>query len=194
MHSSEIPECLPKPSSWDFECMAWHEAGHAAASLVLPEREPIVRISIEPGDEAFGFMRTAPRPHHNETIVSLRSTMAVFFAGPLAERHFLHRVTTSGMDDLSMARSIARDMVLRFGMGPSLGIECPVGPDELVLASQSLRHSVESDMRRLLTGCSRMAMSTLRRNAQLIQTLARALLKRRTLSRDDLDQILPAGF
>lgn len=172
------------PTEWDFEYMAWHEAGHAVVSLVLPEQEPIERISIEPGDEAFGFMRTVPRPHHNGTEVSLRSAMAVFLAGPLAERRFLGRSTTSGADDIANARAIARDMVLRFGMGPRLGLHGPAISGEAI--SEHHLRAVEADEQRLLRAAERAAKTALHRNAPLVRALAEALLTRRTLLADDI--------
>ncbi len=172
------------PTEWDLECMAWHEAGHAVVSLVLPEREAIERISIEPGDEAFGLMRTALRPHHNGTEVSLRSAMAVFLAGPLAERRFLGRATTSGADDIANARTIARDMVLRFGMGPRLGLRCPAIAGEAI--SEHILRAVEADAERLLRAAEHAAKAALRRNAPLVRAMAQALLARRTLLSADI--------
>jgi ATP-dependent Zn protease len=176
------------PTEWDLECLAWHEAGHAVVSLVMPEREPIERISIEPGDEAFGFMRTAPRPHHNGTEVSLCSTMAVFLAGPLAERRFLGRATTGGADDIANARTIARDMVLRFGMGPRLGLHCPAIAGEAI--SEHLLRAVQADEERLLRAAERAAKTALSRNAPLVRTLAQTLLARHTLTGQELGDLI----
>ena len=175
---------MNSPTQWDCECLAWHEAGHAVASLVLPEREPIERISIEPGDEAFGFMRTVSRPHHNGTEVSLCSAMAVFLAGPLAERRFLGRTTTGGADDIANARTIARDMVLRFGMGPHLGLHCPAIAGEAI--SEHLLRAVEADEERLLRAAEHAAETALRRNAPLVRAMAQTLLARRTLLAADI--------
>ena len=179
---------MNSPTEWDLECMAWHEAGHAVVSLVMPEREPIERISIEPGDEAFGLMRTAPRPHHNGTEVSLRSAMAVFLAGPLSERRFLGRATTSGADDIANARAIARDMVLRLGMGPRLGLHCPAIAGEAI--SEHLLHAVEADEERLLRAAEHAATTVLRRNAPLVRALAQALLARHTLTSGELGDLV----
>ena len=170
---------MKQPTQWDRECLAWHEAGHAVASLVMPEREAIERISIEPGDEAFGFMRVAQRPHHNDTFVSLNSSLAVMMAGTISERVFLGRATTGAADDLSNARAIARDMVLRFGMGPRLGLTCPAIAGEAI--SEHLLRAVEADEERLLRAAERAANTALRRNAPLVRALAQALLARHTL-------------
>ncbi len=172
------------PTQWDRECLAWHEAGHAVVSLAMPEREPIERISIEPGDEAFGFMRVAQRPHHNDTFVSLSSTLAVMMAGTISERLFLGRATTGAADDIANARAIARDMVLRLGMGPRLGLRCPAISGEAI--SEHLLRAVEADEKNLLRAAEQTATAALRRNTPLVRALALALLARHTLLADDI--------
>ena len=179
---------MNSPTQWDRECLAWHEAGHAVVSLAMPEREPIERISIEPGDEAFGFMRVAQRPHHNDTFVSLSSTLAVMMAGTLSERLFLGRATTGAADDLANARTIARDMVLRFGMGPRLGLTCPAIAGEAI--SEHLLRAVEADEERLLRAAERAANTALRRDAPLVRALAQALLARHTLTGGELGDLM----
>ncbi len=192
MKPSESIPSPPVPTSWDRECMAWHEAGHAVVSLSFPEREPVERVSIVPGDEAFGLMRTAVRPHHNDTRETLLAALSVALAGREAERLFLRRETTSGGDDLAMARAIARDMVLRFGLGPRLGMCCPAGPDEAM--SERLRRAVEADEIRLLRAALRAARSALRRRRRDVRAVALALLERGTLDVGNVgcDQTLSA--
>ena len=175
---------MNSPTQWDRECLAWHEAGHAVVSLAMPEREPIERISIEPGDEAFGFMRVSQRPHHNDTFVSLSSTLAVMVAGTNSERLFLGRVTTGAADDLANARRLARDMVLRFGMGPRLGLTCPALPDGT--CSERLMRIIEDDVSRLLRAASRAATASLRREAHSVRRIAEALLANGTLTGREL--------
>ena len=191
MNPSESDPTPPVPTLWDRECMAWHEAGHAVVSLSFPEREPVERVSIVPGDEAFGLMRTAERQHHNHTRESLLATMAVALAGPAAERMFLRRETTSGGDDLAMARAIARDMVLRFGFGPSLGVCCAAGPDGPM--SERLLRAVEADERRLLRAALRLARSALRVHRGEVRRVACDLLERGALDAGDL-AALEASF
>ena len=62
------PQAVVAPvlTDWDRKFMAYHEAGHAVCSYYLPEREPLVCVTIDPSNEAFGMIRTAPRPHHND--------------------------------------------------------------------------------------------------------------------------------
>ncbi len=166
-------------TDWDRECMAWHEAGHAVCAHVLPEGSPVLRVSIVPGDDAFGSMQRAIRPHHNETERSFRSSIGVFLAGGLSERLFLRRRTTSLADDLRVASQIARDMVLRFGMGRRTGWLCL--PDGMP-RSDAFLGNAEADMREILNKSAKEAAEALGTHAALVKSLALRLLSEGTVS------------
>ena len=181
------PEYLPPTdlTEWDRRFMAYHEAGHAVCSHYLAEREPLVRITISPTDEAFGMIRTALRPHHNETRVSFASTLAVMLAGRLAEELFLNEVTTSCVHDLAAARQIAADMVLTFGMGRRVGLTAP--PPETA-CGEALRRQCDADIQELLSDAERSARETLASHAEEVKTLAELLLENDTLERPEIDE------
>ena len=174
-------------TEWDRRNMAYHEAGHAVCSYYLPEREPLVKITISPSDEAFGMIRTAPRPHHNETRVSLASTLAVMLAGRLSEELLLNEITTSCVHDLAAARSIAEEMVLRFGMGTRVGVAIParsegaasgIGGDPLV----------EADIRQLIRDAEGTARRILNEHRAAVETLAEKLLICKTMERQEIQE------
>ena len=171
-------------TEWDVHTMAYHEAGHAVCSRYLPEREPLERITISPTDEAFGMIRTAVRPHHNETRVSFTSTLAVLLAGRLAEELFRGETTTSCVHDLAAARQLAADMVLNFGMGSRIGLTTP--PPELNW-SDELRRECDADIREILADAERSARDTLAEHADEVESLAQLLLEQKTLDRSEID-------
>ena len=171
-------------TEWDRLNMAYHEAGHAVCSHHLPEREPLLRITISPTDEAFGMIRTAPRPHHNETRVSFASTLAVMLAGRLSEELFLNETTTSCVHDLAAARQLAADMVLTFGMGSRIGLAMP--PPEMN-CGEILRGQYDADIRELLEEAERSARETLTANAEEVKALAELLLEKETLEQPGID-------
>lgn len=172
-------------TEWDRLNMAYHEAGHAVCSRHLPEREPLLKITISPTDEAFGMIRTAPRPHHNETRVSFASTLAVMLAGRLAEERFLHLVTTSCVHDLAAARQLAADMVLTFGMGSRVGLTMP--PPELN-CGDALRARCDEDIQELLAEAVEVARATLAEHAEEVEELAKLLLGKGTLEQAEIDE------
>lgn len=174
---------------WDRRTMAYHEAGHAVCSHYLPEREPLLRITIAPGDEAFGMVRTAVRSHHNETRVSFASTLAVLLAGRLAEELFLHETTTSCVHDLAAARQLAADMVVRLGMGGRCALTLPP-PDFPV--GEALAKYRDADVQELLADAARSARVTLLRHRAEVVGLAELLLARETLDRREIEEFFRA--
>ena len=180
---------VPPPTElteWDRRTMAYHEAGHAVCSRYLPEREPLVRITISPSDEAFGMVRTAPRPHHNETRVSFASTMAVMLAGRLAEEMFLNEVTTSCVHDLAAARQIAADMVTHFGMGSRTGFALP--PPDFPMSDERLS-TINADIGQLLADAEAEAREVLSERRQTVKELAERLLCEDTLDADGIEEV-----
>lgn len=180
----------PKPpaielTDWDRRFMAYHEAGHAVCSRFLPEQEPLLLITIDPSSEAFGMIRTSPRPHHNETRTSLSGTISVLLAGRLAEEMFLNVVTTSCIHDLTSAQRLASDMVRKFGMGETLGLSAFDGecPDERELA----------DIRKILQNAERDARELLAAHAAAVKFLAEELLREKTIRGDRIGEVFAAA-
>jgi cell division protease FtsH len=171
-------------TDWDRRTMAYHEAGHAVCSYYLPEREPLLRVSIAPDDEAFGMVRTAVRSHHNETRVSFASTLAVLLAGRLSEELFLHEVTTSCVHDLAAARQLASNMVTQLGMGSRCALTLP--PPELAVG-EALMKQRDADIQELLADATRSGRNTLFEHRAEVVALAELLLVRDTLDRRELE-------
>ena len=164
--------------------MAYHEAGHAVASRHLPERPPLEWITIDPSDAAFGMIRTAVRPHHNETRRSLLSTVAVLLAGRIAEELFLGEVTTSGIHDLAAARQLAADMVVDLGMGERSGTALP--PNDLPPGSDILNLR-DADIRRILRDADGEVRELLSRHGDELRRLAGKLLAEKTLAEAEIN-------
>lgn len=186
------PDAPPQwpPTEWDRRFMAFHEAGHAVASRHLPGRPPLLRVTISPSDEAFGMIRTEENPHHNETRQSLASTLAVLLAGRIAEERFLHEITTSCVHDLSAAKQLAADMVLKLGMGESSGLTLP--PDELAAGETARR--IGADIQKLLADAVRSATDVLNSHAGEVTALAEQLLRDETLDREGIESFFGSYF
>ena len=175
---------LTNLTEWDLITMAYHEAGHAVCSYYLPEREPLLKITISPSDEAFGMIRTAVSPHHNETRVSFASTLAVLLAGRTAEELFLHEVTTGCVHDLTAARQLAAALVLNWGMGSRIGLTLP--PPELN-CGENLRNQCDADIQELLADAARSARVTLTEHAEEVEELVDILLAQDTIEQPEID-------
>ncbi len=176
-------------TDWDKRCMAYHEAGHAVCSFFLPEREKLVHITIDPSDEAFGMIRTEMRPHHNETEVSLISTIATLLAGRIAEEVFLGIKTSSCIYDLASAREIAKNMVCRFGMGSRVGLMSI--EDEINSSFQTIgdkvKNDIDADIRDIVHKGQAIAEKTLVQNKKTVEKLATVLLEKKTMAQTEIE-------
>ena len=181
------PQAVVAPvlTDWDRKFMAYHEAGHAVCSYYLPEREPLVCVTIDPSNEAFGMIRTAPRPHHNETETSFNSMISTFLAGKLSEEMFLNSKTTSCIYDLSSARTIAIDMVTKFGMGKTSGIAA-LNPNEYTHITESVKESLCKDIQKILSDAENQAREILGKHQEKVKRIAASLLKNGTLDKGDI--------
>ena len=175
----------PILTDWDKKCMAYHEAGHAVCSYYLPEREPLVCITIDPSNEAFGMIRTESRQHHNETEISLRSMISTFLAGRISEEMFLKYKTTSCIYDLTSARQIATDMVIKFGMGEASGLVA-LNPGEYAYISESMKESLGRDIQKILSNAENQARDILKEHQQEIEKIAKTLLLHGSLNKNDI--------
>ena len=175
----------PVLTDWDRKFMAYHEAGHAVCSYYLPEREPLICITIDPSSEAFGMIRTESRPHHNETEISFRSMISTFLAGQISEEMFLNCKTTSCIYDLKAARQIATDMVVKFGMGKTLGLSA-LNIDEVPYTSQVHNELICKDIQDIILEAEWHARKLLQKHRISVEKLAKSLVACGTLNCEEI--------
>lgn len=195
---SEYKRDLMELTEWDVRLMAWHEAGHAVCCYFMPESEMIESVSIEPGNDAFGSMRTVPRKKRNLTYISCLGEIAIAMSGRLSEQIFQKEITSSCIHDLEKIQAIAIRMVCEYGMGKRTGLiswtNHAAGSSDLMLFSEKQRNDIYEDVRVILKDAEEFARKTLEDYRQEVGKVAEALLTRKTLSFDDLYCILgPAG-
>jgi len=104
------------------EITALHESGHSLLSLLLPEVNPLKKVSIIPRGMAGGYTFTPPlEDRHYWTKKELQAEITMMLGGRAAEETTLHEVTTGAQNDLEQATTMARRMVTQFGMSDKLG-------------------------------------------------------------------------
>src|SRR5690606_10221662 len=128
---------------------AYHEAGHAIVGRVVPEHDPVYKVSIIPRGRALGvtmFLPEEDRYSHSKT--RLESQICSLFGGRIAEELiFGHdRVTTGASNDIERATSIARNMVTKWGLSDRLGpLSYSEDEGEVFLGRQVTQHKQMSD-------------------------------------------------
>ncbi|HVV93103.1 MAG TPA: ATP-dependent zinc metalloprotease FtsH [Hyphomicrobiales bacterium] len=183
--------------------VAHHELGHAIIAMALPGADPVQKISIIPrGIAALGY--TLQRPTEDRFLMDraeLLDRMAVLLGGRAAEEVALGEISTGAADDLTKATAIARSMVTRFGMDPTLGQvayepergafvqPAEPSPFEPRRYSDESAAAIDAAVRTLIEDAARRAEAIIRANRALLEETAQRLLQEETLQGDALEAL-----
>ncbi|MCX7831724.1 MAG: ATP-dependent zinc metalloprotease FtsH [Actinobacteria bacterium] len=183
------------------EIIAYHEAGHALVAHILPNTNPVHKISIIPRGRALGYTLTLPtEDRYLVTKSELLDELAMMLAGRVAEEMVFGDVTTGASDDLERATKIARQMVTEYGMSENLGPltfghktgEVFLGRD---LArepnySPEVAYEIDKEVRQIIDTAYARAKKILEENKAGLDRLARTLIEKETITSDELYLIL----
>ena len=188
------------------EIVAHHEMGHALVAMALPNMDRVQKISIIPrGIAALGY--TMQMPTEDRYLMSraeLLNRMTVLLGGRAAESLIFSEISTGAADDLARATEIARSMVTRFGMDPSLGqvayepqqrrlLALPEGMDwQPRNFGETTASAIDTAIRELIDGAYERARAILAGNEDLLRQTAKRLLSKETLTGPDLDEAASA--
>jgi cell division protease FtsH len=156
------------------EMVAYHEAGHTIIHLHTKLMPPLYKVSIIPRGQALGVTTLLPDEDQNlQSKNFLLEELLVLMGGRAAEKTFYGSTTNGAAGDLDMARKVARKMIHEWGMGEKLYYE----PEH---------HDAENEINRLLETADRQAHEIVEAQREKTDKLARALLERETLTRDEV--------
>ena len=173
--------------------VAYHESGHALVAQLVPQGEPVSKISIVPHSRgALGYTMQMPtEDRYLLTIDELRDRIAVMLGGRAAEMVEFKTISTGASDDIMRATDLARRMVTEFGMSDKLGSVRYAGQQLQYLGgsiednsqiSPETRQVIDSEVQRLVTEQYDRARSLLKEHHAALATLAQELLKQETVS------------
>jgi cell division protease FtsH len=179
----------------DRERIAYHESGHALLGLLQPGADPVRRVSIIPRGQSLGATVQSPvddRFSYGEDYLRGRITGAL---GGRAAEQLVYGMTTTGAEaDLRQVTAIARQMVVRWGMSPRVGVlSLEDGGDNpgqsLTLTrpySEETASLIDDEVRRISEECLHQAMTLLESNRDKLDALVHALLEHDTLGQDEI--------
>jgi cell division protease FtsH len=160
------------------ELVAYHEAGHTIIHLNTSLLPPLYKVSIVPRGQALGVTTLLPDEDQNlQSKKFLLEELLVLMGGRASERTFFGSTTNGAAGDLDMARRIARNMIHNWGMGERLYYE----PE---------KQDAETEINRLLETADRDAFEMIQAQRANTEKLAKALLERETLTRDEVMELL----
>lgn len=166
------------------ELVAHHEAGHALAAAVLGDSE-LHSVSIIRRGSSLGRTSLVPREEDAlATQIQLEERLAVLMAGRAAELAVFGTATTSAESDIASATGLAREMVVRFGMGTR------TGPRQIDGQSDASAASVDADVAELIGAAQESASLLMHRHWEVLRQLATELVRSETLNATDLRRIL----
>ncbi|HTK28133.1 MAG TPA: ATP-dependent zinc metalloprotease FtsH [Vicinamibacterales bacterium] len=190
-------------STREREIVAYHESGHAIVATVLPNLDPVHKISIvQRGFGALGY--TMQLPLEDRYLMQrgdLESQLAVLLGGRTAEEIALGEISTGAQNDLQRATDIARAMVTEFGMSDELGainydgnkrarfLDLPM-PQERGLYAEDTAQKIDAEIKRILFTAHDTARRIIGDQRAKLETITRRLLEIEVMEGDELRRLL----
>ncbi|MDT8319864.1 MAG: ATP-dependent zinc metalloprotease FtsH [Xanthomonadales bacterium] len=182
---------------------AYHEAGHAIVGRLVPEHDPVYKVSIIPRGRALGVTMFLPeQDKYSISKLQLESQLASLFGGRVAEEliYGSDHVTTGASNDIERATAIARNMVTKWGLTETLGpLTYSEDEDEVFLGRSVTQHKhisddtarlIDEEVRQIVESAHRRATDLLKANLKQLHLMADALMKYETIDGKQIDQIM----
>jgi len=183
---------------------AYHEAGHAIVGRLMPEHDPVYKVSIIPRGRALGvtmFLPEEDRYSHSRRFII--SQICSLFGGRIAEEMTLGKdgVTTGASNDIQRATGIARNMVTKWGLSEKLGPLMYDEAEEEVFLGRSAGQNTKSvsaetaklideEVRSIIDSCYSTAERLLDENVEKLHIMADALMLYETIDSNQIDEIM----
>ena len=182
------------------EVTAYHESGHALVAHVLPDADPVAKVTIIARGQAGGYTKTVPEEdRHLITSNQLEAKLAMAMGGRAAEELVFGETTTGATNDLEQATNIARTMVTRFGMSKKLGPRTFGKREELIFLgreiseqrdySDSVAEQIDDEVHSLIDGAYQTAMRILKDHRPRLDHISSYLMENETIEEDQFPDI-----
>jgi len=183
------------------EITSLHESGHALLSLLIPEVNPLKKVSIIPRGLAGGYTFTPPlEDRHYWTKKELLAEITMILGGRASEELNLGEVTTGAQNDLEVATGMARRMVMQFGMSEKLGNLTLGRREGLVFLgrdimeernySEATAHAIDEEVKQIIDDAYNKSINLLKDNQDKLKLLSNSLLEKEVLSGEEVKKIL----
>jgi cell division protease FtsH len=180
--------------------VAYHEAGHAVVMHVIPECDPVHKVSIIARGLMGGF--TMALPEEDRTLLSrgkLQADMAGLLGGRAAEELVFNDITSGASNDLERVTKLARLMVTRLGMSEALGPMVYGQKEELIFLgreiseqrdySESIAEKIDAEVRRLVQAAFERAKNILIEHRAQLDAIAQRLIELETIDREQFERL-----
>jgi cell division protease FtsH len=182
------------------KCTAVHEAGHALVAALIPEADPIHKVTIIPRGLALGVTQQLPLDdRYTYSKDYLEAQLSVLLAGRVAEQLFLNKITTGAASDFEKATEIARKMVCQWGMSDLGPLTFGERDDLIFLGRELAAHKnfsektaelIDEEVKKIIHRNYARAEELLRKNRRKLIRLAKALLEKEVLDSEEIARIV----
>ena len=186
------------------ENTAYHEAGHAIVGRLVPEHDPVYKVSIIPRGRALGVTMFLPEEdRHSISKRGIESNICSLYGGRIAEELTLGKdgVTTGASNDIERATKYARNYVTKWGLSDKLGAQLysedeqngylgSSGGGQMAHLSDDTARSIDSEVKELLDRCYQRATQILVDNRDKLEMMKDALMEYKTIDSDQIDDIM----
>ena len=192
-------------SERDKKLTAYHEAGHALIGMLMPNADPVHKVSIIPRGRAGGYTLMLPKEDRNyATRSELKDQLKTLLGGRVAEALVLEEISTGAQNDLERATELSRKMICEFGMSEVLGpITFGRRQDTQVFLgrdisrdrnySEEVAYSIDKEVRRMIEEAYEKTEAMLREHMDKLHLIAAALIEKETLEAYELEQLMKDG-
>ena len=183
---------------------AYHEAGHAIVGRLVPEHDPVYKVSIIPRGRALGVTMFLPEEdRHSISKRGIESNICSLYGGRIAEEMTLGRdgVTTGASNDIERATKYARNYVTKWGLSEKLGAQLyteeeqqgylgAAGGGQLSHLSDDTARVIDAEVKGLLDRCYQRAATILEENRDKLELMKDALMEYETIDADQINEIM----
>jgi len=182
------------------EITAYHESGHALVARMLPNADPVHKISIVARGMSLGHIRQLPtEDRYLMTRSQFKDMIATFLAGHAAEELIFNEMTTGAHDDIGRATKLARMMVTDYGMSDKLGTRTFGDKQELVFLGREISEQrdygdkvadlIDEEVNRIIQDACETARKILTKNKPKLVRIAEKLVAQETLEGEELEAV-----
>ena len=182
---------------------AYHEAGHAIVAVLLPDADPLHKVTIIPRGSALGVTMQLPLDDkHTYTKAFLRTRLAILMGGRIAEEMFLDHMTTGAGNDIEQATEMARKMVCEWGMSAMGPLTFGKKEEQIFLGREITQHRdyseatairIDSEMGSFVKTGHDVAKKIITENSDALVKIAEALLEREVLDGAEVMTLVDGG-
>ena len=182
---------------------AYHEAGHAVVGRLVPDHDPVYKVSIIPRGRALGVTMFLPEEdRYSNSRQRINSMIAALFGGRVAEEEIFgeEAVTTGASNDIERATALARSMVTKWGLSNKMGPLAYAEEENEVFLGKSVSqqktvsdetaHTIDSEIRKIIDVQYSRATKLIKDNMDKMHVMADALMKYETIDAKQIDEIM----